>query len=303
MRKRYATVSYVLGAATARTGDEMSGPALLLAGLAVTGSAASGSALLAALTVSAAVGGPLFGVLLDRSARPGRLLAGALAGYAAGLAAVLVSLGRAPFACSVALAVLTGLLGPALAGGWTSQLPRVAAPEALPRVTAFDAMTFNVASLAGPALAGLLAGVAGAPAGAAAAIAFIVLALPSAWTLPPVRRPAPATSAASVLAGLAAGFRAVVRTRPLARATSASVVSCVGEGMLVACCPLLGAQALGGAGRGALLLSVVAASALAANATLSRFPRLLSPDTVLWCSPLVLAGALSLAATVRTAPF
>ncbi len=72
--------------------------------------------------------------------------------------------------------------------------------------------------------------------------------------------------------------------------------------MLVACTPLLGAQVLGGAGRGALLLSVVAASALAANAALSRFPRLLSPDTILWCSPVVLAVALLLAATGRTVP-
>ncbi|MFE7122401.1 MFS transporter, partial [Streptomyces sp. NPDC057654] len=162
MGKRYAMASYALGAATARTGDEMSGPALLLAGLAVTGSASSGSALLAGMTVSAAAGGPLFGVLLDRSAHPGRLLAGALAGYAAALAAVLLSLGRAPFACSVGIAVLAGLLGPALAGGWTSQLPRVATPEALPRATAFDAMTFNIASLTGPALAGTVAGLAGA---------------------------------------------------------------------------------------------------------------------------------------------
>ncbi|MEV0266714.1 MFS transporter [Streptomyces sp. NPDC050617] len=303
MRKRYAVGSYALGAATARIGDEMSGPALLLAGLAATGSASSGAALLAGMTVSAAAGGPLFGVLLDRSAHPGRLLAGALVGYAVALAAVLSSLGRAPFVCSVGIAVLAGLLGPALAGGWTSQLPRVAAPEALPRATAFDAMTFNIAALAGPALAGTVAGSAGAPTGVAVAVVLICLAVPSAWTLPAVRRPARAAApAASVLAGLAAGFRAVVRTRALARATAASVVSCVGEGMLVACAPVLGARVLGGAGHGALLLSVVAASALAANAALSRFPRLLRPDTVLWCSPLVLAAAFLLAATGRTVP-
>ncbi|MFH8595207.1 hypothetical protein [Streptomyces rimosus] len=55
------------------------------------------------------------------------------------------------------VALGAGLLGPALSGSWTAQLPRVAPPGLLPRVTALDAMTFNAASLAGPALAGLVA--------------------------------------------------------------------------------------------------------------------------------------------------
>jgi len=50
----------------------MTGPALLLLGFAVTGRPAVGSALLAGLTVAAAVGGPVFGALLDRSPRPDR---------------------------------------------------------------------------------------------------------------------------------------------------------------------------------------------------------------------------------------
>ncbi|WP_372458609.1 MFS transporter, partial [Streptomyces niphimycinicus] len=164
MPGRYAMECYLGGAAAARAGDEMSGPALLLAGPALTGSASSGSSLLAGIMIAAAVGGPLFGVLLDRSARPGRLLAAALALYAAALTAILLGLGRLPFALTVLLAVGAGLLGPALSGGWTSQLPRVAPPRALPRANALDAMTFSLAALVGPALAGAVAGAAGAPA-------------------------------------------------------------------------------------------------------------------------------------------
>ena len=66
---------YLGGTAASRAGDEMTGPALLLLGFAVTGRPATGSALLAGLTVAAAVGGPLFGALLDRSPRPDRVLA------------------------------------------------------------------------------------------------------------------------------------------------------------------------------------------------------------------------------------
>lgn len=94
MRGRYALARYLAAATTARTGDEMSGPALLLAGLAATGSIETASALLTGLTMSAAAGGPVLGALLDRARRPGALLAAALACYAAGLGALLTGLGQ-----------------------------------------------------------------------------------------------------------------------------------------------------------------------------------------------------------------
>ncbi|MER7614342.1 hypothetical protein ABT361_21635, partial [Nonomuraea wenchangensis] len=119
---------YLAGAATARTADEMSGPALLIAGLAVTGSPVVASWLLAGLTVSAAAGGPLLGVLLDRARRPGRLLAGCVVAYAGGLLVIVSGLGRLPEAALVAVAVAAGVVGPALTGGWTAQLPSVTAP-------------------------------------------------------------------------------------------------------------------------------------------------------------------------------
>ncbi|MFC0597409.1 MFS transporter [Streptomyces palmae] len=288
--------SYAGGAVAARTGDEMSGPALLLAGLSATGSAAAASSLLAGLTVAAALGGPLLGALLDRSARPGRLLAGALGLYAAGLAAILSGLGRIPVPAGVLIAVGTGLLGPALSGGWTAQLPRVVPGDVLPRATALDAMTFQLAALLGPALAGVVAALCGAPAGVLVSAALICLALPSAWALPPAPGSAARRRAGSLTGDLLAGFRAIGRRRPLARATAVSVLSCAGQGMLIACAPLLGARALGGAGHGAVLLSAIAAAALAANAVLARRTRPLRPDTVLWGSTVLLAVASLLAA-------
>ncbi len=294
MEKRYMLRWYLAGATAARTGDEMSGPALLLAGFAATGSPSSASALLAGLTISAAVGGPLVGVLLDRSERPGRVLAGALALYAAALAVILESLGRVPVAVTVLIAACAGLLGPALSGGWTSQLPYAASRKALPRAHALDAMTFSFASLVGPALAGLLAGSAGAPTGVALSAALICFALPAAWALPARRV---TSTAAPVLTDLASGFRSLTHTRPLARATATSTLSCVGAGILTACTPLLGERVLGDAGRGALLLSGIAVCALAANTVLARHPGLMRPDSVIRYSTLVLAAALLLAST------
>ncbi|MGV9912581.1 MFS transporter [Streptomyces tendae] len=297
MPKGYSLRFYLTAATAARAGDEMSGPALLLAGLAVTGSTTDASALLAGITVSAAVGGPLLGALLDRARRPGRLLAGALALYAAGLLVILAGLGRLPMTFTLPLAVLTGLLGPALSGGWTAQLPRVAADARLPRANALDAMTFGVASLAGPALAGGVAVLLGAPAAVAVSAALITAAVPAAWRLPARGAPGRDARPAPVAGALVAGFRIVLRRPLLARATFTSVVSCAAQGMLAACVPLLGAQWLGAAGRGVLLFSGAAVSALAANAVLARRPLAVAPDTVVRAGALVQAVALALAAT------
>ncbi|WP_406453470.1 MFS transporter [Streptomyces sp. NBC_00876] len=295
MGERYSLRLYLAGAVAARSGDEMSGPALMLAGFAMAGSAVEASSLLAGITISAAVGGPVLGALLDRAGRPGRLLAGALVLYAVGLGAVLIGLGRLPFAVTLSIAVLTGMPGPALSGGWTAQLPRVVPGDRLPRANALDAMTFGVASLAGPALAGGVAAVLGAPTAVVVSLALIVLALPAAWMLPARPGQVQVARPTSVIGDLAAGVRVIAGRPALARATLTSVASCIAQGMLMACIPLLGERVLGGAGSGAVLLSCVAVSALAANAVLARFPGSVAPGAIIRASALVQAAGLALA--------
>ncbi|WP_245783258.1 MFS transporter [Amycolatopsis sacchari] len=271
---------YLAGAALARTGDELSGPAVLLLGISVTGTPGAASALLTGLTASSALGGPVFGAFLDRVARPGLLLAATLAWYALGLALVLLALGHLPLPAVVTLAVVTGLGNPAVSGGWTSQLP--AAPGDLPRATALDAATFNVASLAGPALAAVVADRFGAATAVAVAAAMMALAMPAAWSLPARR-----TSRGR--AHWTAGLTVLVRRRALLRATVTSTISYGGLGMVVVCYPLVGASRLGGASRGALLLAVVAGAALLTDAVLARRPWRGRPDTLVFASTVVLA--------------
>src|SRR5262249_7253822 len=69
---------------------------------------------------------------------------------------------------------------------------------------------------------------------------------------------------------LVAGFAVIAARRPLLRVTVTSVVSYAGIGMLLVCCPLLGAQRLGDPARGALLISAIAVASLTANVILSR---------------------------------
>ncbi|SDM22541.1 Major Facilitator Superfamily protein [Nonomuraea jiangxiensis] len=297
----------MVGAVAARTGDEMSGPALLVTGLAVTGSPVTASWLLAGLTVSAAVGGPLLGVLLDRVRRPGRALAWCLAGYAGGLLLVVHALGRVPAGAVIAVAVATGLLGPALTGGWTAQLPLAAGgPERLARANALDSMSYNVAGLAGPAVVGVVAAMSGGMTATLVCVALLTAALPIAWTLPAHERPERGTPrlGASVLDSggrgtsirgeLAEGFGAIVRNRALRRATAGSMVSCCGLAMLVVSAPVLAAELTGEAGHGALLLAVTAACGLAANALMARRDR--PWDVVLGWATAVLGVGMALAA-------
>ena len=283
---------YLAGAAAARAGDEMSGPALLLLGFAVTGRPQTGSGLLASLTIAGAAGGPLFGALLDRSRRPDRLLAGTLAAYALGIVALQAAVGRLPMVALAAIALLAGLFNPAVAAGWTAQLPRVVTGRELDRGSALDALTFSAASLAGPALAaGVAAGI-GARAAVLTAAGLVALAVPSACSLSRYR-PAgaggtdpgggggtdPGGDRVNLRRQMAAGFAVIVARRPLLRATVTSVVSYAGIGMLLVCCPLLGAQRLGGAARGALLISATAVASLTANAILARRPRRRRPGS------------------------
>lgn len=278
MFQRYGLGRYLGGAACARTGDEMSGPALLLWGMALTGSVNAGSSLLAGFTAAAALGGPVVGVVLDRCARPGRLLAVVLGVYAAGSALVCLCLGRLPLAVVVGLAVATGLVGPALSGGWTAHLPRVAAPGSLARATAWDAMTFGAAALLGPALVGVVAAVAGAGAAVATTVFLMALAVPLAWALP-AREPRQAQG--SVVGDLLAGMRKVVGARALLRVTAVTTLSIAGTGMVVVCAPVVGLRLLGGQENGALLLSGMAVCSLLANLVLARRPPPVRPDTVI----------------------
>lgn len=294
-RSRFPAV-FLVGAFVARTGEETSGPALLLAGAALTGSVTEGSSLLAGVTVAAVAGGPVTGALLDRSRRPGRMLAVALAVHALGLGAVLLALGRLPFAAVLPIAVCTGLTGPALSGGWTARLPETTSPDRLHRASTYDAMTIGAAGLAGPALAGGTAEVWGAPAALVVAAALVGSALPAAWALPARAGGGGRVRASSLRGDLAAGAKAVLRTPALARATLTSTLSCAAQGMLAACAVPLGERVLGGAGRGAMLLACSAIAALAANAVLARHPRPLAPDTIVWAAALVQAAALTLAA-------
>ena len=191
-----------------------------------------------------------------------------------------------------------------MAGGWTAQLPGIVTEGGLARGSALDALTYSAASLAGPALAAVVAAGFGARAAVLTAAALVALAVPAACSLsrsdpgPAPRSPRPALSGAArqMAAQMADGFAAIATRRPLLRVTVTSVVSYAGIGMLLVCCPVLGAQRLGGPTRGALLISGMAVASLIANAILARRPGRGQPDVWVLASTLAIAVSMAAAA-------
>lgn len=285
---RYTLRHYLVGALPARLGDEMSGQAILLMGI-TANSVTLGSTLLAGLTFAAALGGPVLGAWLDRSQQPGKVLATAIVLYAAGLAVITVTLGNLPTWISVVLALCAGLFMPAISGGWSSRLKSFITDEHMTRASAIDATTFNIAGLAGPAIAGLIAAWIGAGWAVATLIILLVAALPMAWKLP--RRTRDSSRDMPFAQTIRAGFGVIFTKKPLLRITVVSVISYLGIGMLWVIAPLIGQKLFGNAGYGGVLMSALSVSALAATIAYAKWPTHYSPDTIAFATTGILGLA------------
>lgn len=281
---------YLFGALPARLGDEMSGQAILLLGIAA-GSATLGSTLLAGLTFSAAVGGPLLGAMLDRANHPGKVLALSLGLYVIGISLIAWSLNHIPVWTSAALALLAGFLMPSISGGWSSRLKSFIAEEQMTRASAIDATTFNIAGLAGPALAGLVAGWLGTHWAVAVLVALLVAALPMAWALPK-RQAEIKKHETTFFHDVSAGLKVIITNKPLFRITLLSVISYLGIGMLWVMCPLIGLEQTGNASFGGIMMSILSVGALVATAAYAKWPTTYTPDTIALVTTIILAIAM-----------
>ena len=296
---RYSMTHYLFGALPARLGDEMTGQSILLLGIAA-GSAQLGSSLLAGLTFSAAVGGPLLGAVLDRARHPGKVLAAAIGVYAAAIAGISLLIGNVPSWLALATALGAGFLMPAISGGWSSRLKSFIADEHITKASAIDATTFNIAGLAGPAVAGLIAGWLGAHWAVAVLVFLLLGALPMAWSLPKHAGHLEAQST-KLAQDVVAGFKIILAKKALLRITLLSVISYLGIGMLWVVCPLIGLELFDNAGFGGVMMSVLSVGALAATAAYAKWPTKYSPDTIAFATTLILAAAMLLLAVAGNA--
>ncbi|MEU6084800.1 MFS transporter [Streptomyces sp. NPDC047108] len=185
MRTRGHLGRYLTTAFCARLADEGMAVVVVLLALRRTGSAADGAFLLTAWMAPHVLAAPLAGSLAARVPRPRLFRVCALGGFAAAIAGLTLTLGRAPVGVTLAIALTGGACGPVVSGGLSSLVAvLVPAGEERARAYAWDAATYNAASVAGPAAVAVTA-MALSPgaaafllAGAAALAAVLAVSLP-----------------------------------------------------------------------------------------------------------------------------
>ncbi|NKQ23139.1 MFS transporter [Streptomyces galbus] len=234
---RWLLVRYLQVALLVRLACEGARVALVVLAVDRTGSAGFGGALVAALLVPGVVAAPPAGALADRVRRRRLFHAGCLVCYGAGLVVVAGAAGRAPAGVVLAVAGAAGCCTPLLTGGLTSLLGDLVPSAARGRAFSLDAVSYNLAGIAGPALASALAattdsGLALAALGAAAVLGgLLVLALPL--------RPRSGGGRALRPADLGAAAALLLRDPPLRSLTWASATGQAGIGALPVVCVLL----------------------------------------------------------------
>ncbi|MHA4814787.1 MFS transporter [Streptomyces aculeolatus] len=259
---------YLATATCARLADDGMAVSVTLLALHRTGSAAQGAAVLAAWMAPHAVAAPLTGALAARARGAGAAFhVAALAVFAAAIAGVALTLGRAPVPVVLAVAALGGCCGPMVTGGLSSVLAGLVPDTgARARAYALDAATYNAAGIAAPAAVTTTAGVWGAgpamatlaasAAGAAGLATTLRVPRPAGEARPRSRTPSP------LRRELVGGLRALWQIPALRGITAATSLAFVGVGGLAPAAVLL-ADERGYPGGGGVLLTVLAAGALA----------------------------------------
>ena len=298
MSSRRNLLTFLATATLARAATESTGPALLLTSIAVLGSGASGSYLVASLTGAAAIGGPVVGAALDRSRRPQLAFSCAMLGLAFGIVGISLLIGHAPLPAVMALAAIAGLAYPALTGAWTAQLPPLVTPAMLPRAYSADAGTYSVASIIGPpAAAALIAVSVKAPLWLPVALLLMSLAMVRFVPLEPRVRPVHH----SMLSDLRHGAATIIRRLPLRRTILITTIAFAGQAAVFVCTPLIAQQLTGSlAFAGVIFAALAAGGVLAAGLTL-RYP-VTRPDATVIVTTVISGVALAVIGVAHSAP-
>lgn len=247
---------YLASATAARLADEGARVSLVLLALAELNSAAVGGLLLAVLLVPHVVAAPVVGVVVDRSRHPRWVLAALVLVFAASLFSVVFVLGRGPLWLVIAILLIGGSCGPAITGALTSTLPGLVGAARTPRAFGLDSMFYNVAGMAGPAVAGVMAAVVNPAAAQTLLAGSATLGAIGVAGLPIVAH----KRTDAVRPGLLSGAREILREPTLRVLTLTSALGQVGPGALPVVAALLAVSLKSPASSG-LLLAVLAGGA------------------------------------------
>ncbi|WP_181010370.1 MFS transporter, partial [Streptomyces sp. SM14] len=141
----------------ARFADEGMAVSMVLLALERGSGPAVGGLVMTAWMAPHVLAAPVAGSALQRSPAPGRFCAASLAVFGCSIVALGVLLGRAPLALVLLVAVLGGSCGPVATGGLSSVLASLVPRSDRARAYGMDAVVYNVAWVAGPAVVALMA--------------------------------------------------------------------------------------------------------------------------------------------------
>jgi MFS family permease len=288
---------YLVAAALARMADEGARVSLVLLALHRTGSPAVGGAMIAALLVPHVVAGPIVGWVVDGARHPGRVLGAAIFLFAGSLLSVALLLGHTWLWLILAILLLGGCCGPAVTGGLTSQLPSLVGEQRAPRAFGFDSLFYNLASMAGPALAGIVAAAASPVAAQSVLAASAALGALGIAGLPLGAVPQTSRTARP---SLLSGAREILHQPTLRVITFTSALGQLGPGALAVVAAVL-AVSWNRPAAGGLLLTAVAAGSFLGSLIWTWHP--MSPDRsplVTTVSMLGVGAPIALAAATRS---
>jgi hypothetical protein len=217
---------------------------------------AMGGALVAASLGPSVIAAPLAGAALDRARRPGILVSAA--GMLTAVAfAVTAFLGQVPLPVAFASLAVAGAVSPFYMGGLSSFV-LTAIPD-VRRAFAYDALSYNVSAVAGPAFVALIAVLLPAQAGLlalAAAAALGSVAVRAVGFRPHAR------AGDSPWRAVKAGLHRVLSHRPTAVMTAASTLTQFGQGGLAIAAVALSIERIGSPRDGATVVTAFAIGSL-----------------------------------------
>src|SRR4051812_37390143 len=274
--------AYIAAATAGRIADSMWLSVVLLV-LARTHDAGLAGAIVAAATLPTLVSAPLIGAWLDLTAHRRAAIAANEVLVVGALAVLLAVVGHAPGPVVLLAAAAAGAGAPLVTGGLSSLMPGLVAEHALPRANAFESITYGLADIAGPALAGALAAVLGAPAALVGQMALAAVCLCLLATLPPSTPPA-AERPRSLRAALAGGIGLLVRVPALRGVTAASLLGSAAFGLLTVALPALAARLAGDPSAAGALYAAVAAGAIGGAMLLPRLHGRVAPERIVYAA-------------------
>jgi predicted MFS family arabinose efflux permease len=236
--------SFLLTVSLSRTTASMFNTAGVLLILLRTGSAPLAGITAAAAVVPAAVTGPALGAWLDMARRRRLLIVFDQLMSVVGLVAIVLLAGHAANWTVPAVTVIYSVTRPLTQGSFFSSLAVVSGPELLDRASAIEATSLNLAVVAGPILAGTLAGIIG-PAETVELQAALTVVVAALVAVNPVFDLGRAEDRPQSLShALRTGLRAMARQRVIVITTFTGCLASCSWGLMLVGFPLYAAQRL-----------------------------------------------------------